>query len=96
MSAWRDVMDKVLRKRKAYRDVFHNSKATDIVLSDLRSFCRGTSTPAVVSRITQTIDPMATGIAIGRQEVWHRIQQHLHISDADLYKYANDSESGTD
>lgn len=80
----------ILRRRVAYRSVFmpggQMTVASQDVLTDLRRFCRGTTTPAVVSPITQTIDPIATGIAIGRQEVWHRICQHLHVSDADLYK----------
>jgi hypothetical protein len=56
------------------------------VMSDLRQFCRGTSTPAIVSPATQQIDPIATGIAIGRLEVWHRICQNIHLTDADIYR----------
>lgn len=80
----------IFRRRMAYRAVFQPngilSVAAEEVLTDLRAFCRATSTPAVVSHQSGTIDPMATGIAIGRLEVWHRVNQHLHVSDADLYK----------
>lgn len=86
----RRVLDIILRRRQAYRAVFgvgdSISSQQNAVLADLREFCRATKTPAVVSPGTQTIDPIATGIAIGRLEVWHRITQHCHLSDADLYK----------
>jgi hypothetical protein len=77
----------------AYRALFMSGgqmgPAQHIVLSDLRAFCRATSTPAVVNPQSGGIDPMATGIAIGRLEVWHRIAQNLHISDEDLYALVN-------
>jgi hypothetical protein len=80
----------VLRRRQAYRSLFRPddlnlTRAAMDVLADLRQFCRATSTPAIVSPVSRTIDPIATGIAIGRLEVWHRITQHIHVSDADLY-----------
>lgn len=70
--------------------------SSDAVLSDLRKFCRATSTPAVMSQVTQSIDPIATGIAIGRLEVWHRITSNLHLSDADLYRLVDREENGTE
>lgn len=99
MKKWRDlklvmkrIIDIVLGRRQAYRATF-DGPAGQIVLADLRKFCRGTSTPAVVSPITQQIDPIATGIAIGRQEVWHRIAQNLHLSDSDIYKMMEQTET---
>jgi len=86
----------VLRKRQAYRALFAPGPATDIVLADLKSFCRGAKSPAVVSPVTRQMDPMATGIAIGRQEVWFRIVTNLNISDADLFKLLDSDNSGTD
>lgn len=81
------LLDLVLRRRQAYRHVFNKEdRAVADVLADLSKFCRATTTPAVVSPVTQTMDPMATGILIGRLEVWHRISQNIHLSDADLYK----------
>jgi hypothetical protein len=52
----------------------------------------------VVSPLTQQVDPIATGIVIGRLEVWHRIAQNLHLSDADLYKMmeSQNDNQGTD
>ena len=90
------IANAVLRKRSAYRALFHPGRARDIVLADLSRFCRATSTPAVVSLVTQQIDPVATGIAIGRLEVWHRICQNLHIDDADLYKLMNQDQDNGD
>lgn len=80
----------ILRKRVAYRTVFtpggEMTIASKAVLADLRRFCRGAGSPAQLSQISGMVDPMATGIAIGRQEVWLRIQQNIHMSDADLYR----------
>lgn len=90
------ITKRIFRLRAAYRAIFAPGPAADIVMADLRKFCRGTSTPAVVSPITQTVDPLATGIAIGRQEVWHRICQNLHLDDADLYKFVEKSSQETE
>ena len=94
---FRGVMDamrqRIFRKRMAYRALFNvDTPAAYIVMSDLRTFCRATSTPAIVSLTTQNIDPIATGIAIGRLEVWHRIAQNIHLSDADLYKLVDNNQ----
>lgn len=83
---WSKLKLRLQKRRGAYRAVFAPGPAVDVVMEDLRKFCRATTTPAVVSPITQQIDPIATGVAIGRLEVYHRIAQHIHISDADLYK----------
>jgi len=94
----RKFLEMIGRKRQAYRAVFRpadhrQSVAVDIVMADLRNFCRGTSTPAVVGA-NGAIDPIATGIAIGRQEVWHRIVSNLHLTDADIYRLVE--KDGTD
>lgn len=83
----------IQKRRTAYRAVF-TGPAADIVLADLRKFCRADRAPAMASQITGTIDPIATGIAIGRQEVWHRIAQNVHISDEDLYRLVNATQEG--
>lgn len=84
------------RRRGAYKALFTPGPAADIVLQDLAKFCRATSTPAVVSMTTQQIDPVATGIAIGRLEVWLRISQHINVSDADLYRIINQQGEGNE
>lgn len=90
----------IFNRRLSYKHVFLPNGATTvaskIVLADLRRFCRGTATPAVMSHITQNIDPMATGIAIGRQEVWHHICQHLYLDDADIYRLVEQQSDGTE
>lgn len=92
-----DKLRRSLQKRRgAYRALFAPGPAADIVLADLKKFCRANTTPAVVSPVTQQMDPMATGIAIGRQEVWHRIANHVHISDEDLYKIVGNDQGDND
>ena len=96
---WAGLRKAILSRRNAYRHTFmpdgQMTAASAGVMADLRRFCRATSTPAVVSFVSQTVDPIATGIAIGRQEVWHRIAMHLHLSDADLYELV-EKQDGTD
>ena len=93
MKMMNKIRNIILKRRMAYRAVFDlNSAQTDIVLADLRKFCRATTTPAVLSQQSGMIDPVATGIAIGRLEVWHRITQHLHVSDNDLYQMVENIE----
>jgi hypothetical protein len=88
----------IFRRRQAYRMLFQpgdiRTPAAEIVLADLRKYCRGTMAPAVYSQISGTIDEKATFITIGRQEVFNRILQHLHVDDADLYRLVekNDQE----
>lgn len=87
----------VMRRRGAYRELFRlGQPATDIVLADLRHFCRATATPAMVSPVSGVVDPIATGIAIGRLEVWHRITQNIHLSDQDLYRLVEQPQDGTE
>lgn len=66
-------------KRTAYRMTFDGPRAKE-VLEDLASFCRAHSAPFVAG------DPMATGVLIGRQEVFHRISRYLHLSDEEIIR----------
>lgn len=98
---FRQVMERISKMRGAYRSCFLDGKTgqmtrgAEIVMADLRSFCRATSTPAQLAS-NGMVDPIATGIAIGRLEVWHRFAQNLHISDADLYRMVEQSEKERD
>lgn len=64
----------------AYRSVFVPGTApTKVVLADLARFCRaGASTfhenPYVAARLD------------GRREVWNRLQQHLKLTDEQLWQ----------
>lgn len=80
----------IFRRRQAYRALFQPggqlSPAAEIVLADLRRFCRASVSTTVVSMVTQQVDPIASAQAEGRREVFLRIIQTLNISDADLYR----------
>jgi hypothetical protein len=80
----------VFKRRQAYRGVFAPggllSPAAEIVMEDLRKFCRATTSTVVINPTTGMVDERATFVAEGRREVWLRITQHLNISDADLYR----------
>lgn len=82
----RQLIDRILKLRSHYRAVFRPSGSADAVLADLRRFTGYGDSPAVVSTIRQQVDPMATGIRIGRAEVMARIVQMLHIDDSQLLR----------
>ena len=63
----------------AYRQVFDGPNAAP-VLADLSEFCRARSAPFVAN------DAMATGVLIGRQEVFHRIARYLHLSEREVWE----------
>ena len=80
------LIDRILRQRSHYRATFKPCASTDAVLADLRRFTGYGESPAVVSPTRQQVDPVATGIRIGRAEVFARIVHMLHIDDAQLLK----------
>jgi hypothetical protein len=59
------------RLSAAYRRVF-GAPSAEVVLGDLGDFCRAREAPFVAG------DAMATGVLIGRQEVFHRIARYLN------------------
>lgn len=86
----RRLAELVLRRRNAYRAVFLQSDgqvgvAANIVMSDLKQFCRADRGTTVVSHLQQRVDPVASALLEGRREVWLRIAGHLHMSDRDLF-----------
>lgn len=65
------------RRRTAYVKTFRNAFG-DEVLADLAKFCRA-------NQSTFHPDPRAHAVAEGRREVWLRIQQHLRLTDDELW-----------
>lgn len=77
---------RIINRKRAYRRTFLNQDGkplpdAEAVLADLRRFCRVTSSTAVVSPISKSIDPIAMAMAEGRREVWNRIVAHLYLED---------------
>lgn len=68
-------------RRKAYLLTFKpsdNATSSDVVLADLARFCRA-------HKSTGHPDPYAAARLDGRREVWLRIQQHLRLTDDELW-----------
>lgn len=86
------MLDRILRRRSYYRAVF-NTDAARHVLADLRRFCRYGESPLVVSTVRQQVDPIATAVQIGRQEMFQRIITHLHFDDAQLLKLKEEADN---
>lgn len=83
-------VQRILGRKTAYRRTFLDasgniSRDAEIVLADLRKFCRGNTTTVIVSPISKSIDPMAMAMAEGRREVWLRLMAHLHIDEKQVF-----------
>jgi hypothetical protein len=91
------LWQRVFRRRQSYRRLFLDGAgrpnvSAEIVLADLKRFCRVESSTVVVSPVTKTIDPLAMAMAEGRREVWNRIQSHLHMADREITQLKEDIE----
>ncbi|MGE3283781.1 MAG: hypothetical protein AB7H90_03275 [Alphaproteobacteria bacterium] len=67
-----------VRDRKRAYQVAFRSPSGAIVLNDLAKFCRATSP-------TWGSTPEETARYVGRNEVWHRIMQHLNLTEDELF-----------
>ena len=71
------------RLSAAYRRAFA-APGADAALADLVHFCRARRAPFVAG------DAMATGVLIGRQEVFHRIARYLNLSEEEVWDLVSD------
>ncbi len=89
-----DLLAKLRRRRYAYRRLFLGDNGLNadgqVVLTDLAKFCRATSSTAVVSPVSRSVDPIATAMAEGRREVWLRLMAHLHIDERVVFNLNED------
>jgi len=84
-------IQRLMRRSAAYADVFgprhgERTRSQDDVLADLADFC-GATKPALRGDSQGRGDPMKTGVAIGRQEVFFRICEIARISPAQIQGY---------
>lgn len=78
MSLFDQARQFLSRRRTAYVRTFTGPMAEE-VLQDLARFCRA-------NQSTFHADPRVHAVAEGRREVWLRIQQHLQLSDDQLWR----------
>lgn len=72
-------------RRQQYRTVFDNPVGLE-VLVDLAKFCRAHES-------TFHPDPRAAAMLDGRREVWLRIQQHLKLTDDQIWAVFGEKKS---
>lgn len=77
---------RIKSRRHSYQRIFLTDEKglkrdAQVVLADLKRFCRAMSSSICVSPVTGQVDPVATAAAEGRREVWLRIVAHLHLDD---------------
>ena len=83
------LWQRLFKRRQCYRRLFLDgdgkaNPSAEIVLADLKRFCRAETSTAVVSPVSKAIDPLAMAMAEGRREVWNRIQSYLHMADREI------------
>lgn len=71
----------VARRRTAYVKTFDGPFSEEVLL-DLSRFCRA-------EQSTFHPDPRVHAVLEGRREVWLRIQEHLRLSDDELFALYN-------
>lgn len=79
-------LERIFMRKQAYRRLFLDQSGNmrpdaEVILADLKRFCRANSSTAMVSPISKSIDPMAMAMAEGRREVWNRLMAFLHLED---------------
>lgn len=79
MESARDMLRQLIQGRQRQYKLTFNTQPGSAVLRDLARFCR-----ANVSAFHE--DQRATDLALGRQEVWLRIQNHLQLSPDELWR----------
>jgi len=73
-----DLLQVLTDRKRAYQLVFGESPASIAVLEDLTTFCRGRETCLIPG------DHDKTYALLGRNEVFHRIRDHLELSPEQL------------
>jgi len=91
------LWQRLFKRRQSYLRLFLDgdgkaNPTAEIVLADLKRFCRAETSTAVVSPVSKAIDPLAMAMAEGRREVWNRIQSHLHMADREITQLKEDTE----
>lgn len=84
------IVARLRRRRLAYRRCFMDAEgrihpSAEIVLADLKRFCRAAGSTAVVSPVSKAVDPIAMAMAEGRREVWLRLTAHLYLDERTTY-----------
>lgn len=79
------TLDFLRLRKRAYQLTFTNVKNNE-VLKDLARFCYANRTP-------KHTDPYLIGVAMGRREVWLRIQDHLNLQPEELFDIYNNPSS---
>lgn len=85
----REMAARLFQRRAAYRGVFLDADGRmtvygEQVLKDLAQFCRFSSSTAIVSPVSRSIDPVAMALAEGRREVFLRIIGAMNIDQRKL------------
>jgi hypothetical protein len=74
--------ERIKQRKGAYERLFQGGQLqgdVKVVLEDLMRFAKINEPPLRIAKGTGASDPMATGVAMGRQEVVNRILAMIHL-----------------
>lgn len=88
------LSDRLFSKRRdllllqAYQQVFgkqgDRTQSQQMVIADLMSFSKLLASSVAISKVSGSVDPLATMLAEGRREVAHRIINYTSLDDAQI------------
>jgi hypothetical protein len=87
----------IINRRCAYQRLFTVANGEPVgdaraVLADLKRFARLGEAPLVVSPITGAVDPVASAVRAGRQEVVQRVLAMVHLNDRALFNLKEEAD----
>lgn len=91
------VMNRLLRRKLAYRAVFGDPDAPPIqsltVMADLRKFCGIDKKNVLPKSQFGVIDPFELAVMEGRRQVFLHIQRSIKLNEDALLKYIGEQEN---
>jgi len=70
--------------RKVFGEQGKRTKEQELVIADLMNFSKLLASSVAISKVSGSVDPLATMLAEGRREVAHRIINFTTLDDAQL------------
>ena len=91
MPTAKQQIGKVLKRRNAWRKAFLTDEGKlsadgELMLADLKRFCRWDSSTTIVSPVSKQVDVPASFQAEGRREVLVRILAHINVDDGAIIR----------
>ena len=90
-------MSVLFQRKRAYQRLFATVNGEPVgdaraVLADLKRFARLGEAPLVVSPVSGAVDPVASAVRAGRQEVVQRVLAMIHLNDRAIFNLKEEAD----